>query len=173
MDNQRPLFREAAVVDDWAVLSPFTNFQLLSYQLSGTSIRDKWYFADTVRDYRDTYIEYLRTKGAFGSRRWFTDDPADQVPMIANPESVTGEMLQPDSPFMAERQQWIAQQEQLANQDPGRRLNLSDMPKAPTAPSRSLAESLSLMTPGLVVMILLTGVSIILSAARFQRYDPS
>ena len=77
-ENWKPLAREASLVDAWAILSPITNYQVLTYQLARTSLSDRLRFGRLGREYRQTFISYLRGKGAFASRRWFSDDPPDQ-----------------------------------------------------------------------------------------------
>jgi len=170
--NWEPLAREAYLVDDWAVLSPFTNYQVLSYQLAQTSLDDMFFLGRAGRHYRQTFISYLRSKQAFSSRRWFTDDPPDQEPMIPDPEAVTSEMLAPDSPFMQARMSWAEEQEKKAAEDDRRQLDLSDMPKFGGESQRSLTASLDMMTPGLAVLLLSFGVSVLITLTCFLRYDP-
>jgi len=117
------------VVDSWATLSPLANFQVLTYQLAGTTLKDRLELARAAREYRQTWLGWLRGRGAFASRRWFTDDPADQQPMLPDPTAVTPEMLSPDSPFLQARLAWAEEQEKAAASDPRRRLDLTDMPK--------------------------------------------
>ena len=171
-ENWKPLNREASLVDTWSILSPVTSYQVLSYQLARTSLSDMMRFGRLGRDHRQTWISYLRSKGAFSGRRWFSDDPPDQEPMIPNPEEVTEEMLAPDSPFMQERMAWAEEQERLAADDDRRQLDMTDMPKFGGRWKRTLSESLDIMTPGLLVMILTFGLSIMVTLFRFATYDP-
>jgi hypothetical protein len=53
-------------------------------------------FGRLGREYRQTWIEYMRGRGVFSNGRWFSDDPPDQQPMIPDPASVTEAMLSPD-----------------------------------------------------------------------------
>jgi ABC-type transport system involved in multi-copper enzyme maturation permease subunit len=144
-ENQEPLAREAQLVTSWSILSPFTNFRVLSYQLARTALDDKFYLARQGHRYRKTYIEYLRSKKAFASGRWFTDDPPDQESMIPDPEAVTPQMLVPDAPFMQERMTWVQEQEGRAAKDARRQLDLRDLPKFGADGRRSLAASLQIM----------------------------
>ena len=171
-ENWKPLNREANLVDQWAILSPVTNYQVLTYQLARTSLSDRMRFGRLGRDHRQTYISYLRSKNAFSSRRWFSDDPPDQEPMIPHPEAVTEEMLAPDSPYMQARMAWAEDQENLAANEDRRQLDLTDMPKFGGRWKRSLSESLAIMTPGFVVLILSFGVSVMVTLFRFLTYDP-
>lgn len=170
--NQRPLAKESHDVDEWSILSPFTNYRALAKVLSRTTIDDMFVLARYGRRHRDAYISYLREKGAFSSRRWFTDDPVDREPLIPNPEEVTEEMLAPDSPLMVSRLAWADDQQKKALNDPARRLDLSDMPKFGGPWRRSLAESLAVMGPGLLLLALLTTGSVLITIRRLVRYDP-
>jgi hypothetical protein len=170
--NWGPLATEAYLVDDWSILSPFTNYQVLSYYLANTSLNDTFFLAALGRDYRDTFISYLRSKRAFSSRRWFTDDPGDQEPMIPDPEAVTDQMLATGSPFMEARMAWADRQDKLAADDDRRQLDLTDLPKFGGRWKRSLAESLEVMTPGLAVLVLALGVTVLVTMLAFLRYDP-
>ncbi len=171
-ENYKPLAQEAQLADRWSVLSPFTNYKTLAKQLARTTIDDKFHLLEAGRRYRETFISYLRGKKAFSSRRWFTDDPEDQEPMIPHPEEVTEEMLKADSPFMKERVKWVEEQEAKASKDVRRQLDLSDLPRFGSDWKRSLPESLMVMTPGLAVLILTFGLSVLIAFMRFLSYDP-
>ena len=171
-DAQWDRAEQALLVDNWAFLSPLTNYQVLSYQLARTTLDDKFVLVYAARRYRETYIQYLRGKNAFGHRRWFTDDPEDQQPMIAAPQEVTSEMLAADSPFMQERLQWAQRQNEEAQADDGRSLDLTGLPKFAESGRRNLAQSLEVMLAGLVVLFLSLGASAMVAIYRFLHYDP-
>ena len=171
-ENWEPLNREARLVDSWAILSPVTNYQVLTYQLARTSLSDRMRFGRLGREYRLTWIEYLRSKRAFTSGRWFCDDPPGQQPMVPDPESVTEQMLSPDSPYMQARMAWAEEQELLAATDGSRQLDLTDMPKFGGRWKRSFGESLEIMMPGLMVVLLIFGLSTMVTLWRFATYDP-
>jgi hypothetical protein len=154
------------------VLSPLANFQVLTYQLARTTLDDRLLLARVAREYRQTYLGWLRGRGAFSSRRWFTDDPPDQPQMIPDPEAATPEMLSPDSPFLRARLAWAEEQEKTAANDPRRRLDLADMPKFGGRWQRSLTASFGVMLPGLAVLVLTFGAGVLLTLAWFRRYDP-
>ncbi len=167
-----PLAQEAYLVDRWSVLSPFTSYQVLAYQLARTTLDDLFQIGRVGRDYRQTYIEYLRSKNAFASRRWFTDDPPDQQPMVADPDHMTAAALAQDSPFMLRRLAWAEEEQKKAVVDDRRSLDLSDLPKFGGRWQRPLGETFAAMIPGLVVLLLSLGASILAAVMRFQRYDP-
>jgi ABC-type transport system involved in multi-copper enzyme maturation permease subunit len=168
-----PLAQEGYFVDIWSVLSPFTNYQVLAYQVARTTLDDLFSIGRASRDYRQTWIEYLRSKNALSSRRWFTDDPPDQEPMIPDPDSLLPTDLATDSAYMVARRAWAQEQLALASDDDRRRLDLSDMPKFGGAWQRTLGETFSAMSAGLVVLLLSFGVSVLGATLRFMRYDPS
>lgn len=170
--NQQPLAREAYIVDEWGILSPLVNYQILACQLARTTLSDAAYLSQLGHRYRDTYYDYLRSRGAFASWRWFTDDPPGQEPFLPHPEEVSAEDLLPDSPFMEARLAWMDEQEKQAEGDARRHLSLTNMPKFGGATHRSLAESLGIMAPGLAVMLLSCGLGVLLVVVRFLRYDP-
>ena len=171
--NQEPLARQAYIVDEWSLLSPIANYQVLSYYLARTTLDDSFFLGKAGRTYRQAVIAYLRGKNASSSRRWFSDDPPDQEPMVAAPEAVTADMLVADSPFMKERMAWVEEQEAEAADDARRRLDLSDLPRFGGQWQRSLPATFAQMTPGLAMLILILGSSIVITLRRFDRYDPT
>ncbi|NKB67324.1 MAG: ABC transporter permease subunit [Candidatus Latescibacteria bacterium] len=166
-----PLAQEAYLVDRWSALSPFTNYQVLAYQLARTTLEDLFRMGRAGREYRQTYIDYLHSKKAFSSRRWFTDDPPDQEPMVVDPESMTAASLSPDSPFMLQRMGWAQEQEKNVDAN-NRRLDLGDLPKFDGQWQGPLAATFAAMMPGLVVLLLSLGTGVFVAVMRFQRYDP-
>lgn len=172
MANYAPLAREAELVDRWSILSPFTNYRVLSKQLARSTLAHKFRLRAAGTDYRDTFIDFLRGREVFGDRRWFTDDPINQEPMFPDPASLTAADLAADSPWMQARMQWVQAQEALAESDGARQLDLSGLPRFDDRWQEPLGETLRLMTPGLSVMLLLTGLSILLAVQGFLRYDP-
>ena len=141
--------------------------------MARTTLDDLFSIGRASRDYRQTWIEYLRSKNALSSRRWFTDDPPDQEPMIPDPDSLLPTDLATDSAYMVARRAWAQEQLALASDDDRRRLDLSDMPKFGGAWQRTLGETFSAMSAGLVVLLLSFGVSVLGATLRFMRYDPS
>lgn len=163
---------QALFADRWAVLSPLENYRVLTYRLARTAIDDKLYLGQASHRYRETFLQYLRGKDAFG-RRWVTDDPPHQEPMIADPASVTPEMLQPGSDFMRERLTWARAQSTRMEATGSRTLDLVDVPRFdPDRAYRSLGASLLPMLPGLAVAVTTLALAVLLTVARFLRYEP-
>ena len=165
-----PLAREAFLIDAGAILSPFTNYQVLSNYLANTTLEHRFFLRALGERYRETFLSYLDGRSAFADRRWFSDDPLDQEPMIPRPEEVTREMLMPGAPFLEARLRWV--QRQLIADEGRRKLDLTDLPKLGQQGRRPVSDSLALMTPGLSVLVLLFGLGVLLTVLRFSRYDP-
>lgn len=163
---------QASFADRWAVLSPLENYRMMAYRLARTTIDDKLYLGQASHRYREALIQYLRGTDAFG-RRWVTDDPPHQEPMIADPAAVTPQMLQPGSDFMRERLAWARAQSQRIEATGGRALDLVDMPRFdPGGGYRRLGASLLPMLPGLTVAVASLALAVLLTVVRFLRYEP-
>ena len=167
-----PHLRQGMNVEDWAFLSPFANYKTLAKQVLQNALDDRMRMGRLGMRFRENLYRHMQEKNLYGSRRWFTDDPEDQEPMIPHPEEVAPEMLLPDSPFMKGRMAWAEEQWEKANQDPGRRLDLRALPQFEFNWKRTLPQSLAVMTPGLVVLVLTFGLSLLVAMLRFLRYDP-
>lgn len=169
----KPLADQGYAVDAWSILSPVASYQVLSHYLARTSITDLFYIGERGRDYRETFISYLEGRKAFSSWRWFTDDAPGQEPMFAaSPQLPDGVALQ-SSPLWQERMAWVEDQDRQAAEIGGRRLDLSDLPPFGAAWQRGFGESLQSMVPGIAVLILALGASVLATIARFLKYDPT
>jgi hypothetical protein len=168
-----PLARQARAVETWSILSPVAVYQNLAQQLARTTVDDLFYLSQAARDYRQTLIGYLRGKGAFSSWRWFTDDPPGQEPVFPDPSALPAGVAFQQTPQWKERMRWVEEQDRKAAADPALRLDLSDMPRFGGRWQRPLADSVGLMLPGLVVLLLGLGAGTLAAVARFSTYDPS
>lgn len=163
---------QALFADRWAPLSPWDNYRVLTYQLARTTIDDKFYLAGQVQQYRRSYIQWLRGRDAFG-RRWFTDDPPGQQPMITDPASVTEDMLQPGAPYLQQRLAWARAESERINAAGSRTLDLTSLPPFDRSSGyRSLWQSVTLMLPGLASLIISLAIVIMATVVRFQTYEP-
>lgn len=170
--NQWPLAEQEFAVDRWSILSPLASYRTMAKYLARSSLDDLFHIVRYGFQYRLTYIDYLRTRMESTSwRRWFSDEPPGREPMIADPETVTEEMLLEGSQFMIERQSWVAEQEERARDDPQRQLDLTDLPKHGDGWRRSLPESLALMGPGLAVLAAALAAFVAITVRRFMRYE--
>ena len=67
--------RQAAMARGLSFLSPGAALSNSAAFLGGTSDADYEHFIALATQYRNAFLNYLRGKGAFDSRRWFTEDP--------------------------------------------------------------------------------------------------
>ncbi|MFA6109989.1 MAG: ABC transporter permease subunit [Candidatus Latescibacterota bacterium] len=167
-----PLAREARLVDAAAILSPLTNYQVLACRLARTTVDDRLALQQVAEQRRRDFLAFLQERDAFADRRWLTDDPVDQEPMIPHPEQVTPGMLMPDAPYLRERLQWAQEQERRAADQTWRALDLAGIERLTAGTYTPLARTLSRMIPGLAVLVLTTGLALVVTLWRFQRYDP-
>ena len=169
--NQMPLAWQQFAVDEWSVLSPVAGYRVLGKWLARATLDDEFEVSRHGFRYRLTYIDYLRSRfAAEGWRRWYTDDPPSTAPMIEDPESMTEEMLKEGSPFLRERLSRAEARWQDDQDDPRRRLDLTGLPDVGPGWRRTLPESFQRMVPGLLIMILTLGASVLLTVRRFVRY---
>ena len=169
--NQMPLAEEALLVDKWSVASPMVTYQVLSYQLARTTLADNLYLANNAHRWRTDYYDWLRGKGVFADRSFFTDDLPHQEPLIPDPLSLSPDDAAPDSEYMRGRMAWMQQEEERRTSN-ATGLDLTDLPKVGTDLRRDLAASLTEMVPGLAVLLLSFGACVMLVMMRFLTYDP-
>lgn len=169
--NQMPLAQQEFTVDDWSIASPLTNYRTLMKYLARSSLDDLFFFSEFGFRYRLTYVDYLRTKmNSTSWRRWFTDDPHDQEPLVPHPDQMTADMVKDGSDFMRSRSTWLQAQQEKASDDAGRRLDVTDLPKYGDEWKRTLGQSLGQMAPGLVVLVLSFALCVVITVFRFVRY---
>ena len=65
---------------------------------------------------------------------------------------------------------WVAAQNERAQTDPRRHLDLTGMPMPGEGSRRSLSASLQEMMPGLSVMLLSLALAMVIAVRRFSRY---
>lgn len=166
-----PHIHQSLLVEDWSILSPFSNYVTIAKILTRTAAQNRVAGGVAGRRYRSSVVEWVEARDAYSDRRWFTDDPLDQEPMIADPEAVTEQMLVAGSPFMEERLAWVERQEARAATDGRRQLDLSDFPRFGLEWQASVAQSLALAMPGILVLVLSTGLCVLVTLRQFHRRD--
>ena len=170
--NWEPLARMSHIVDEWSILSPFTNYQVLSYLLARTTLDDRFHLVEEGRDYRRTWIEYLRGKGGLRQpplvqRRSRGPGADDRRPGFGD----RGDAGPPTPRSCGERMAWAeAREESRSAAAVG--LDLTDMPRFGGQWQRSLGASFGVMMPGLVILVLSFGLAVMITISRFLRYDP-
>lgn len=119
-----------------SVASPRLLLDSLSQALAGTSHADHLRFLSDCRDYRRKVVGHLEQIGAFGSWRWFTDDPPGAThpwPLFLglSPDEVgIGKekeiALALGSPEINEK---VQQYRKASDANPARKLALTDLPE--------------------------------------------
>src|SRR3954451_22960380 len=119
-----------------AALSPAFLLDRLSESFAGTSVAEHDRFLAACRRYRRDLLAWLNRKGAFGSWRWFSDDPPNHLlpwplylgrsPEEVGPDQVSQLFNQLNEPEMQAR---IRRDQESVERGPSRRLRLDDMPR--------------------------------------------
>jgi ABC-type transport system involved in multi-copper enzyme maturation permease subunit len=155
------LSRQAALSHSVSRISPAVMVEIATQKLIGASRADHEDFMEAAREYRGEIIAYLEDRNGFNSRRWFTDDPPDQEPLVLDPSTF-------DRNKMDMTRAWSMLT--TAREDRSRVLNLSDMPRFHFYPA-VLSDSIKRSTPELFALI---GLNIFLFGLyfwAFSRYD--
>ncbi len=155
------LSRQASITRGASKLSPAVMVDMMTQNLAGSSLMNHEDFMESTRRYRGEIISYIRDREGFSTRRWFTDDPPDQEPLVLDPETF-------DRNKMDMERAWSMLK--TAREDRSRVLNLSDMPRYRQY-SPSLAESLDRSSTEWITLIALNIVLMSLYLLAFSRYD--
>ena len=155
------LSRQAAIAGAVSKLSPAVMLDRVTQNLAGSSLRDHEDFMESAREYRGEIVSYIEGRQGFSTRRWFTDDPPDQEPLVTDPASF-------DRNNMDMERAW--RMLDAAREDHSRALNLNDMPRFRHEPAR-LAESLARSSSEWIALVALNVVLFGLFLLAFSRYD--
>ncbi len=155
------LSRQASIASGVSILSPAVMVDMVTQNLAGSSLMNHEDFMESTRRYRGEIISYIRDRQGFSTRRWFTDDPPGQEPLVLDPETF-------DRNNMDMERAWSMLK--AAREDRNRVLNLSDMPRYRQY-NAGLAESLSRSTTEWFTLIALNIVFFGLYILAFSRYD--
>lgn len=168
--NQRPLAEQEFAVDRWSILSPLTNYRTLCKWVARSTLDDRFLVARYGIQYRRTLMQWMRARlQATDWRRWYTDDPPDQESLV----DALGLQGRPEGENSAQAEQiraWVVAQNERAQTDPRRHLDLTGMPMPGEGSRRSLSASLREMMPGLSVMLLSLALAMAIAVRRFSRY---
>ncbi len=173
--------RQAAMARGLSFLSPGAVLSNSASFLGGTSDADYEHFIALATQYRNTFLNYLRGKGAFDSWRWFTVDPPgvdhswptllvgktpDEMAATGqSPREVINKVL--NSPeIWAKYEQW--DKEMRAR--PDWNLSLGDLP-AFTYRRLSAGTMLLHAWPEISYLLLLNLILFLVAYVRFLRYD--
>lgn len=164
--------RKTALTNNLLRLSPASQCTNIIDALAGTDEANHEFFMARAREYREEVIEYIRSKGGYSSKRWFTNDfeGAPYRDFVNQAETMTlremGTAIN-DPQLREQLWEWI---EQVAN-DPDRMLDLSDMPRFENE-QRPLVEAFNSAMLDIFLMVVFTAVTITISYIRFLYYDP-
>jgi ABC-type transport system involved in multi-copper enzyme maturation permease subunit len=172
---------QAALARGLGFLSPTSVFGNAATFLSGTSSADYHHYIALASRYRSTFLDYLQTKKAMQSDRWFTEDPPDQdrnwtmlflrksademVASGADPVTAINSIIH-DPASWRKIEQW----EKDDRTRPGWFLSLGDMP-AFTYSRLGLGQTLVTAAPEIAYLLLVNLVLFLVAFVRFVRYD--
>ncbi len=157
----RKLSRQASLAGGVSYISPAVMVDMITQNVAGSSIRDHEDFMEASREYRGEIVSYIDVREGFSSRRWFTDDPPGQEPLVLDPATF-------DRNSMDMERAWSLLT--AAREDRSRILNLDDMPRFHFARA-GLRESLR---RSVVDISSLVGLNVLLFGMflwAFYRYD--
>lgn len=156
-------------------LSPVSSYANLLNAIARADFGSHERFMTQARRFREEVIAYIRGKGGYTNDRWFTNDEpnalhrefatwAEEYTLADQGRIFTGDEY-PDL-----HQQFKKFMDAM-DQDPKRRLTLSDMP-AFVWRRPALGEALSTAAVDLLLLVSAAAVCIALSAISFNGYDP-
>lgn len=155
------LRRQEAVAGTLSMLSPAFLYERICQVLAGTDLESYESFLLQSREYRAQFIDYIRSRDGFSSRRWFTDDPPGQEPFVLDPETF-------DRSNMDMERGWRLLSE--AEADRARILDLDDMPSFRFVP-RTVPEAINRAAIDLAILIGMNMLLFCLYFFVFTRYD--
>jgi hypothetical protein len=173
--------RQAAIARGLSFLSPSAVFQNAMGFASGTSQADYKHFITLASQYRNTFLDYLGRKGAFTSRRWFTQDPPDQdrswttIFLGKTADELTASGAKPDdvaNKMIRDQTTWakIGELEKTWETSADRFLPLGDLP-AFTCARLATGAALVQAAPEIAYLLGLNLILFLVAFMRFVHYD--
>ena len=159
--HRSDLSRQATLAHDVSRISPAFMVDMITQKLVGSSLGDHEDFMEAAREYRGEIISYLADRRAFSTRRWFTDDPPDQEPLVLDPSTFDRNKMDMDRAW---------RMLSAARKDRSRILNLNDMPRFQFYQA-GLADSIKRSSTDLVTLACLNVFLFGLYFWAFSRYD--
>ena len=154
-------------------ISPASLYGNIANSIAMTGRASHDFFMEQTRRYREQIIAYLEGKGAYSSRRWFTNDMPDAPyrQLVEDFEKMTAEEM---GQYIASRPEmikkfmgWIRE---FPN-DPERRLKLSDMPRFQQE-HLSFSKTMEAAYLDFLLLAILMATCLVFSFAKFITYDP-
>jgi ABC-type transport system involved in multi-copper enzyme maturation permease subunit len=166
-------FEKVALINNLQRISPASVFAQAANAVTGSDVNGYRHFIEETRRYRQELMSYIEGKGGFTTQRYFTDDypggPIDD--MLRQFEKMTAQ--EQIAYFQAHMQELIDTLPDLiksVDNDPKRKLDLSDMPRFQMRPI-SIFDSLSAASIDIFLLMIFTVVCLTLSYIRFLSYD--
>ncbi len=172
---------EAALARGLSFLSPAAVFRNIVAFVTGTSEVDYKHFIDLATQYRDTFLDYLARRNAFGSWRWFTPDPDDgdrpwtMVYLGKTPDQMAASGEKPEdvlNGWLHDQSAWakFIQIEQDREKNTSRFLSLGDLPAFHYA-RLEVSAVLVQVAPEIVYLLALNLILFVVAFTRFICYD--
>ena len=161
------LTRQTKLANALSSLSPVTSLSAATAALAGTDIQSLDGFIDAARKYRQQIIEYLKSKNAFNSYRFFSDDSENDRRWA---EEFWGKLYRGEIKFNADIVQAILERHEKDLKDPSKKLRLDDMPVFTFRPEGT-ASRLERALPDLGILLLFNVAFFLGAFVSFLRYD--
>ena len=163
------LSRQMKLAKVLSSISPVTPFSSATAALAGTDIQSMDRFMEAARRYRRQFIGYLRSKDAFNSYRFFSDDTEEDRRWAEEfwRKLYNGEIK---LPLSADIRQAIMERHERDLKDPSKKLRLDDMPVFVFRPEGT-ASRLERALLDLGILILFNLAFFLGAFASFLRYD--
>jgi len=155
------LARQASLATGASHISPAFMADRITQYLAGSSLQDYEDFMEAARNYRGELVNYINDHDGFRSRRWFTDDPPDQEPLVLDPSTFNRNDMDMERAW---------RMLDAAEKDGSRALDLSDMPRFRFLPA-GLQESIRRSETDIFTLMGLSIVLFGLFSLAFSRYD--
>ncbi len=166
-------FAKVALINNIQRLSPASVFAHAANAVAGTDINGYKHFLEETRRYRQELLSYIDGKGGFITKRWFTDDypggPLEDLLKMFETMTAGQQLLY----FQTHNEELMAMLPDIiesVENDPRRKLDLSDMPRFKMRPL-SLYDSVSAASLDILILVIFAAACLVLSYIRFNYYD--
>jgi ABC-type transport system involved in multi-copper enzyme maturation permease subunit len=166
-------FEKAALISNLQRISPASVFSCAANAVTGMGISGYKHFIAETRRYRQELLSYIDGKGGFTTKRYFTDDypggPVDDLLAMFEKMTAMEQLVY----FQTHQQELMALLPDIienVENDPRRKLDLSDMPRFRSQPIE-LQESLTAASLDILLLVVFTAACLVLSYVRFLFYD--
>ncbi|HUX08170.1 MAG TPA: ABC transporter permease subunit [Acidobacteriota bacterium] len=166
-------FDKIALIGNLQRVSPTSVFAHAANAIAGTDVNGYKHFLEETKNYRQELLSYIEGMGGFTSKRWFTDDyPGGPLEdLLQTFETMTaGQQLLYFQTHTQELMDMLPDVIESVENDPRRKLDLSDMPRFEMRPI-SLYESVSAASFDMLLLVVFIAACLTFSYIRFLHYD--